>query len=74
MLYEVIGSREVDQSAGLFSDENIKLTGPFTSQKYSDSLKLVVNESFSTNTVYRFLTNNFKLEELTVAELYKERW
>lgn len=36
MLYEVIDSREVDQSAGLFSDETIKLTGPLTSKKYPD--------------------------------------
>lgn len=74
MLYEVIDSREVDQSAGLFSDETIKLTGPLTSQKYPDSLRLVVYEDFSTNIVYRFLTNNFKLEVLTIAELYRERW
>ena len=74
MLYEVIDSREVDQSARLFSDETIKLTGPLTSQKYPDSLRLVVYEDFSTNTVYRFLTNNFKLETLTITELYKERW
>lgn len=74
MLYEVLDSREVDQSAGLFSDETIKLTGPLTSKKYPDSLRLVVYEDFSTNTVYRFLTNNFKLEALTIAELYRERW
>lgn len=74
MLYEVIDSREVDQSAGLFSDETIKLTGSLTSQKYPDSLKLVVYEDFSINTVYRFLTNNFKLEALTIAEWYRERW
>ena len=74
MLYEVIDSREVDQSAGLFSDETIKLTGPLTSQKYPDSLRLVVYEDFGTNTVYRFLSNNFKLEALTIAELYRERW
>ena len=74
MLYEVIDSREVDQSAGLFSDETIKLTGPLTSQKYPDSLRLVVYEDFGTNTVYRFLSNNFKLEALTIVELYRERW
>ena len=74
MLYEVIDSREVDQSAGLFSDETIKLTGPLTSQKYPDSLRLVVYEDFGTNTVYGFLSNNFRLEALTIAELYRERW
>lgn len=42
MLYDVIDSREVDQSAGLLSDETIKLTGSLTSKKYPDSLILVV--------------------------------
>ena len=71
---QIIDSREVDQSAGLSFDETIKLTGPLTSKKYPDALRLVVYEDFSTNTVYRFLTNNFKLEALTIAELYRERW
>lgn len=74
MLYEVIDSKEVDQSVGFFSDETIKLNGLLTSQKYPDSFRLVVYEDFSTNTVYCFLTNNFKLEVLTIAELYRERW
>lgn len=74
MPYEVINSREADRSAGLFSDETIRLTGPLTFKKYPDALRLVVYEDFSTNTVYRFLTNNFKLEALTIAGLYRERW
>lgn len=74
MLYEIINSREVDQSAGLFPDETIKLTGTLTSQKYPDFLRLVVYEDFSTNTVYHFLYNNFKLKALTIAELYRGKW
>ena len=73
MLYEVIDSKGVDQSAGLFSEETIKLTGLLTFQEYSASLILFVYEDFSINTLYRFLTNNFKLEALTIAELYRER-
>lgn len=74
ILYDVIDSREVDQSAGLLSDETIKLTGALTSKKYPDSLRLVVYEDFSTNTVYRYLSKNFRLEALTIAGLYRERW
>ncbi len=74
MLYDVIDSKEFDQSAGLLFDETIKLIGPLTTKKYSDSLRLVVYEDFSTNTVYRFLSNNFRLEALSIAELYRERW
>lgn len=74
MLYELLDGREVNPSAGLFSDGTIKLTGELASQKYPDSLRLVVYEDLSTNTVYRFLTNYFKLEALVISELYRERW
>lgn len=71
MLYEVIDSRKVNQSTGLFSDETIRLTGALTSKKYPDALRLVAYEDFSTNTVYCFLTKNFKIETLTIAELQR---
>lgn len=74
MLYEVVESREVDPEAGLISDETIKLTGYHTSKKYPDNLRLVVYEDFRDGRVYHFLTNNFTVEAITVAELYRERW
>ena len=43
-------------------------------RKYPDNLKLVVYEDFRDGTLYRFLTNNFTLEAITIAELYRERW
>ena len=39
-----------------------------------DNLRLVVYEDFSDGKVYRFLTNNFSIDAITVAELYRERW
>lgn len=74
MLYIVIESREVDTQTGLISDETIQLTGFYTSQKYPDNLRLVVYEDFRDGKVYRFLTNNFSIDAITVAELYRERW
>ena len=74
MLYTVTESREVDTQTGLISDETIQLTGFYTSQKYPDNLRLVVYEDFRDGKVYRFLTNNFSIDALTVAELYRERW
>lgn len=35
---------------------------------------MVVYEDYSTDNVYRFLTNNLTVDSLTVAELYRERW
>ena len=74
MKYEVLESREIDPQAGLISDETINLIGYYTSRKYPDNLRLVVYEDFRDGTVYRFLTNNFTLEAITIAELYRERW
>ena len=74
MLYIVTESREVDTQTGLISDETIQLTGFYTSQKYPDNLRLVVYEDFRDGKVYRFLANNFSIDAITVAELYRERW
>ena len=75
MVYEVIEQRPVDKNSGVLSDETIRLTGYYTARKYPDTLRLVVYEDFDTAKVYRFLTNNFTIEDpLTIAELYRERW
>ena len=75
MSYEVIESRPVNIGSGVLSDETIRLTGYYSTRKYPDTLRLVVYEDFESGKVYRFLTNNFAIEDpLTIAELYRERW
>ena len=37
-------------------------------------LCMLVYEDFAQNIVYIFLTNDFTLETITIAELYRERW
>lgn len=74
MRFEVIEERDVDMHAGLISDQSIRLTGPIVSKDYPDVMRMVVYEDFDTNNVYRFLTNDFTLEAITIAELYRERW
>ncbi len=72
--YEVIEEREVDKPTGLISDKTIRTTGVVTSKKYPDTLRLVEYEDFASGNFYQFLTNNFEIEAITVAELYRERW
>ena len=72
--YEVIEERPVDGQAGLIADKTIRLTGMLTAKKYPDALRLVEYEDFATGNVYEFLANNFGIEAITVAELYRERW
>jgi hypothetical protein len=52
MVYEILGGRKVDPGAGLISDQTIRLTSIKTSSKYPETLRLVMNEDFSTGVVY----------------------
>lgn len=74
MKYEVVNERPVDISTGVISDQDIRLTGVKTSGFYPESIRLVVYEDYATNNVYTFITNDFTLPALTIAELYRERW
>ena len=66
--------RQVDKSTGLRSDQTIVLKGPKTSKEYPDSLRRVSYFDAETKKRYVFLTNNFTLPPLTIAQLYKCRW
>ena len=66
--------RLVDKTTGLRSDQTIKLTGPKTSGRYPDPLRRIGYYDSDTNKRFVFLTNNFALDALTIARLYKCRW
>ena len=74
MLDEVVCSSKVDKSTGVISDEEIRLIGIKTFKQYPENLRMVTYEDFSTDNVYRFLTNNTEYEAITISELYRERW
>ena len=69
-----ISSRVVDKSTGLRCDQTIVLTGKKTKQHYPTKLRRVRYYDEETKKHYTFLTNNFELDALTVALLYKNRW
>ena len=66
--------RQVDKSAGLRSDQRILLQGLKTSQAYPDTLRRISYVDTDTRKRLVFLTNNFTLPALTIAQLYKCRW
>lgn len=74
MKYRVEESYNVDNNTGIISDEHIRITGAIVAKDYPDMMRLVIYEEFSTGNVYRFLTNDFDHEAITIAELYRERW
>jgi hypothetical protein len=66
--------RTVDKSAGLRSDQTIVLCGPKSSERYPLPLRRVAYYAADIDKRFVFLTNNFNLPALTIAELYKCRW
>jgi len=71
---EVISEAEVDKEAGLISDKIVRLTTYKSAKSYPEEIRLVVYEDYANNTVYTFMTNDFDLPALSIAELYRERW
>jgi len=67
-------SRKVDKITGLKYDQSVKLTGFYIKNDYLDYLRRIKYRDAETCKVYVFLTNNFELPALTIAQLLKERW
>jgi Domain of unknown function (DUF4372)/Transposase DDE domain len=67
-------SRKVDKTTGLKYDQSVKLTNYYVKKDYPDYLRRIKYHDAETGKVYVFLTNNFELPALTIAQLYKERW
>ena len=67
-------SRSVDRSSGVRCDQTIRLTGPRTAQRYPDTLRRIVYFDAEKESRLTFLTNNFILLPLTIAQLYRVRW
>jgi len=72
--YTRIGYRTVDKTTGLRSDQSILLRGPRTSQEYPVPLRRIRYYDADTDKRLVFLTNNFTLDAITIAQLYKCRW
>jgi len=68
------GYREVDKSTGLRSDSTILLDGPKTRQVYPDPLRRISYYAADLDKRFVFLTNNFTLPALAIAQVYKCRW
>jgi hypothetical protein len=66
--------REVDKSTGLRSDTTIRLCGPKTAGLYPQPLRRIGYWAEDLGKRMVFLTNNFELPALTIAELYRRRW
>ena len=65
-------SHTIDKSTGLRCDQTILLTSSF--KDYPEKLRRIRFFDAENNLLLTFLTNNFSLPALTIAQLYKCRW
>ena len=67
-------SHAVDKSTGVRSDHTVILTAMESAKVYPDALRRVSYFDAETNKRLKFLTNNFTLPALTIAQTYRCRW
>ena len=67
-------SQPVDDSSGVRSDHTVILAAPGSIKHYPAALRRVRYFDAEHRRFLVFLTNNFELPALTIADLYKSRW
>ena len=69
-----LSARPVEKATGLRCDQSVCLTGERTSLHYPQPLRRIRFYDVQQQRTLVFLTNNFVLPALTIADLYKSRW
>jgi len=72
--FKRIYSHQVDKSLGLICDQSIFLKGFYSSKDYPEKLRRIKYFDSQNNRRLVFLTNNFRLPAITIANLFKQRW
>ena len=67
-------SHKIDKATGLRCDQLIVLTGTKTKKQYPEKLRRVKFFDEEKSRSFSFLSNNFIVPPLIIAELYKCRW
>lgn len=75
MRYEVIDHRQdFDPSTGICGDFTIRLTTQKPKKFYPEPIRMVTFHDSKTGNDVEFITNNFEISALEVANLYRHRW
>lgn len=73
--YMVLETNDIiDGTAGVRSDKIIMLKGYKSKHLYPDELRLVEYYDDEKDIILVFLTNNFEVSALEIAQLYRNRW
>ncbi len=72
--FRVIKSRAVDKSKGLRCGQTIRLTIKKSAKDYPLPLRRIKYYDKETDLLLVFLTNNFEIDAMLIAMIYKQRW
>jgi len=67
-------SKRVDKATGVLCDQIVTLQGFYAKKSYPDKLRRIKYYDADKKKRLVFLTNNFLLPALTIAEIYRCRW
>ncbi len=67
-------SHRVDKSTAVQCDQSITLSGFYPKKEYPEKLRRVKFFDVEKKRRFNFLTNQFALPAITIAELYRSRW
>jgi hypothetical protein len=74
MNYRRLYSHPVDKNKGVLCDQTIMLNGYYAAKDYPEKMRRVKFRDEETRKVLIFLTDNFHLAAVDIAQLYKHRW
>ncbi len=72
--FQRLYSLPVDRTTGVICDQIVTLVNPVPRQGYPEKLRRIRYFDAQSNQRLVFLTNNFTLPPLTIAQLYRSRW
>jgi len=72
--FQRVYSHRVDKSQGLICDQSVFLKTYYPSKFYPDKLRRIKYFDVDTDKRLVFITNDFSLPAITIANLYKQRW
>jgi len=72
--FRYVDSRPVDRTTGVHSDQTLRLYGFYSQRSYPERVRRIRYFDAENRKWLVFLTNNFTLPPLQIAQLYKCRW
>ena len=72
--FKAVASRKIDKSKGLRCDQSIKLIVPKSRKQYPEKIRRVKYYDSEKDITLVFLSNEFDMDALEIATVYKSRW